>query len=84
MSLTSIVKKSIDVRLMDTRNMSHLILNYVETTFYIFEYEWSLLNDVPHYIKAIILASTEEEAWEILKEKLDKLYDDDFGKKVNF
>ena len=84
MSLKSIVKKSIDVPLMDIYNMSNMILEYVKTTFFVFEFEWALLNSVPHYIKALILASTKEEAWEMLKEKLDLLNDHDFGREINF
>jgi len=83
MSHINILKKAIDVPLMDINNISKMILTYNQTTFFLFRIEWSLLNGIPHDIKALILASTKEEAFDMLKEKLDSLDDYDFGKKVN-
>jgi hypothetical protein len=70
------IKKAINnVPLMDVYNISSLITDYIAdvNTYFVFTYGWNLYDGVPHYIKAIILAPNEEEAFELLKLELNKM-----------
>jgi hypothetical protein len=75
--LNKIVKKAIDVPLMDITNVANLIMDTVVSKnkhfFFNFYTETNFLKmyfGIPHYIYGIVLAKNKEDAFELLKSKL--------------
>ena len=73
----NMIKKAIDVPLMDTTNIANLIMDTVVSKnkhfFFNFYSERNFLkmyNGIPHYIYGIVLAKNKEDAFELLKSKL--------------
>ena len=75
----NMIKKAIDVPLMDTTNIANLIMDTVVSKnkhfFFNFYSETDvdflkMYNGIPHYIYGIVLAKNKEDAFELLKSKL--------------
>jgi len=66
-SLNNIITRAIDVHLMDIKNISSIIYDYIETKMYYFHYEGPLFDDTDEVItiNSFILASTPEDAWDV-------------------
>ena len=71
----NIVKKAIDIPLMDIYNIASLIMDNVvdANRHFVVRFGWSLHEGIPHYIQAIVLAPNEKNAFELLKMKLNKI-----------
>jgi hypothetical protein len=74
-NMFKMVKKAIDVPLMDVYNISTLIMDFTvcPNKHFEFNYGYRLYDGIPHYIYAIVLAENKEEAFTLLKCKLDTL-----------
>jgi len=71
----NIVKKAIDIPLMDIYNIASLIMDNVvdANRHFVVRFDWSLCRGIPHYIQAIVLAANEKIAYELLKIELNKI-----------
>ena len=65
----------IDRPLMDTKNISELIITFIlsPNRYFCFEFTWKLFRGIPTVIKALILAENKNSAFEMLKSQLVKL-----------
>ncbi len=74
-NMFNIVKKAIDIPLMDIYNIASLIMDNVvdANRHFVVRFDWSLHEGIPHYIQAIVLAPNEKIAFELLKIKLNKI-----------
>ncbi len=69
------VQNAIDVPLMDIYNVSTLIMDTLVSVnkYFVFTFGLQMYEGIPHYIHAIILAENENNAFEILKYKLNTI-----------
>jgi len=78
MKVYDIIEEAIDVRLMDAPNITSIILDYIQTSIFYFQYEetdyeHSDLEEINFISKACILATNEDEAYEMFKSHTEGL-----------